>query len=491
MIGHVMSEDAVPFIRRPAPIDQEPEQPAVSAHFEPHEENAATAFAQRHDENYRYNHTRGVWLVWNEGVWEEDEKCRADHTMRMMNHRRRLLPDLNAVAFNRMGKVSFSNSALKSAQSAPTISTKESEFDANPYLVACPSGYVDLRTGEMKGHDKNLMFSRRCGVDPADDAANGQWDDFLEQTTRGADGLIDYLQKFCGYSLTGLMNEEIMSFMYGPGGNGKGVFIKAISSVFGGYAISAPAEVFMERQFKGHSTEIARLAGARFITISELGEQGTWDMRFIKEWTGNELKITARFMRQNDFSFDPIGKLQFIGNHKPTIGTVDDATARRLRMIPFMNKPAIVDKKLKDRMVASHPAIMRWVLDGAVKYFSDGHLNAPASVEGVTMSYLQDEDLVTDFIDQFTTGASDNYHILNRDMKLALRLYGEMNGVKAPSTTQVNKKLNDMGIPTSNIKNNKGERCVKRVVLTQIMLNKISERIREEKGRKKAPNAIE
>lgn len=467
------------FTRNPQPVDQEPEDTGpqvVARNFQAHEENSAAMFVEEHGRDFKFHQNKGIWMEWKNGVWVDDEKGRAEYRIRQMNERRRLLGDLNATDYGKMGKSSFSTNALKTARVHPSFSVNHGDFDADPFLVAMPSGYVDLRTGEMKGHDRNKMFSRCCGVDAAETAEDSQWQEFLEQTTEGATGLSEYLQKFMGYCLSGLMNEEIMTFMYGPGGNGKGVFLKSVANVFGSYAIPAPIEVFMKQQFKGHTTEIARLAGARLITASEPDEGGQWNMRFIKEWTGNEVKITARFIQKNDFTFDPMGKLLFVGNHKPSIGTVDDATARRMRMLPFMNKPKIVDGKLKDKMQSSYPAILRWVLDGAVKYFEEGHLKAPSSVEGVTMSYLQDQDLVGDFIDQHTIKARDNEYILNRDMKLALQIYGEMNGCKAPSMTAINKKFNDLGIPTSNIKSPKGERCVRRVQLSQDMLKRLSER---------------
>ena len=470
------NEEVPRFHRPPRGVNDTTPPPTPLVAFEPHEEVAAAEFVSYRGKDFRYNNNRGQWMSWKGGVWTADEKNTADHEMRQMVTRRRLMGDLTAQNYAKLAKHSFASNALRSAQVHPMFSVVESDFDANPYLVACPSGYVDLRTGEIKGHDRDLMLSKCCGVDPAEKAENGQWDDFLAQTTEGVVGLAEYLQKFMGYALSGLMNEEIMSFMYGPGGNGKGVLLKSIANVFGTYAISAPSEVFMAKEYKGHSTEVARLAGARLIMASELDEKSRWDMKFIKEWTGNEVKITARFMRQDDFSFDPIGKLLFVGNHKPTIGTVDDATARRLRMLPFMNKPKIVDGQLKDKMRASYPAILRWVLDGAVKYFEEKHLRPPASVEGVTMSYLQDQDLVSDFIDQHTIKARDVEYILNRDLKTALQIYGELNGVRAPSVTAINKRFNDIGIPTSNIKSPKGERCVRRVQLSQDMLRKISER---------------
>ena len=48
--------------------------------------------------------------------------------------------------------------------------------------------------------------------------------------------------------------------------------------------------------------------------------------RGIKALTGGD-PITARFMRQDFFTFTPAFKLTVIGNHKPILRNVDDAGA--------------------------------------------------------------------------------------------------------------------------------------------------------------------
>jgi hypothetical protein len=48
--------------------------------------------------------------------------------------------------------------------------------------------------------------------------------------------------------------------------------------------------------------------------------------------TGGD-KITARFMRQDFFDFDPTFKLFIASNHKPRLHTIDEAMRRRL--LPF------------------------------------------------------------------------------------------------------------------------------------------------------------
>ena len=59
-----------------------------------------------------------------------------------------------------------------------------------------------------------------------------------------------------------------------------------------------------------------------------------WDETEIKALTGGD-KITARFMRQDFFDFDPTFKLFIASNHKPRLHTIDEAMRRRLLLVPF------------------------------------------------------------------------------------------------------------------------------------------------------------
>ena len=79
------------------------------------------------------------------------------------------------------------------------------------------------------------------------------------------------------------------------------------------------------------------LRGARMVTASETEEGRAWAEARIKTLTGGD-PITARFMRMDFFEFQPQFKLTIIGNHKPILRNVDEASRRRINMVPFLDK---------------------------------------------------------------------------------------------------------------------------------------------------------
>ena len=94
-------------------------------------------------------------------------------------------------------------------------------------------------------------------------------------------------------------------------------------------------ETFTASQGERHSTDLAMLRGARLVTAQETEEGRRWAESRIKALTGGD-PITARFMRQDFFTFIPQFKLFIAGNHKPGLRSVNEAIRRRLNLIPFI-----------------------------------------------------------------------------------------------------------------------------------------------------------
>jgi putative DNA primase/helicase len=127
------------------------------------------------------------------------------------------------------------------------------------------------------------------------------------------------------------------------------------------------------------------------VTASETEEGRAWAESRIKQMTGGD-PITARFMRQDFFTFQPQFKLTIVGNHKPAIANVDDAMRRRFNIVPFTVKPATPDPALEDRLREEFPGILRWMIEGCLDWQQHG-LVPPSSVSAATADYFNEQDL--------------------------------------------------------------------------------------------------
>ena len=72
----------------------------------------------------------------------------------------------------------------------------------------------------------------------------------------------------------------MLAFLWGPGGNGKGVFLNTISKILGDYTKQTSSEVFMTSKYDRHPTELADLKGARMVVGSEVEHNSKWNEYF-------------------------------------------------------------------------------------------------------------------------------------------------------------------------------------------------------------------
>jgi putative DNA primase/helicase len=259
---------------------------------------------------------------------------------------------------------------------------------------------ADLKTGVYRASqptDYNTKITAVCAA-PAGSAAL-LWLKFLEKVTADNDELIGFLRRFLGYCLTGDVCEQVLVFLYGAGGNGKGVFIKTVASIMGDYALVAPMDMLLTTKNDRHPTEIARLQGVRLVTAQETQTGRTWDEAKIKNLTGAD-KLTGRFMRGDFFDFDPTHKLMIAGNHKPTLRVVDEAIRRRFLLVPFTVQitEAEKDPKLFDKLKAEWPAILRWMIEGCLEWQRIG-LAPPESVRNASKDYFEDQDVLGEWLE--------------------------------------------------------------------------------------------
>ena len=204
---------------------------------------------------------------------------------------------------------------------------------------------------------------------------------------------MNYLQRLCGYLLTGSTDEHQMFFLHGFGANGKSTFVRTITGILDSYAVTTPIETFTLTHQDRHPTELARLFGARLVTSTETEEGRAWAESRLKQLTGGDT-ISARFMRQDFFDFSPQFKILIMGNHKPSVRSVDEAIKRRLKLLPFtVTIPKEErDPELVEKLKEEWPGILVWMIGGFVELQKSKGLVTPAAVTDATNAYLEAED---------------------------------------------------------------------------------------------------
>jgi putative DNA primase/helicase len=247
-------------------------------------------------------------------------------------------------------------------------------------------------------HRREDFCTRSGTVNPDQNALCPSWEAFLLRIMGNDQAMVDYLQRICGYMLTGLVREHVIFFGYGTGANGKSTFADVLLGILGtgptGYAAVAPISTFTASMTDQHPTDLAMLRGVRCVIAYETEQGRTWAIAKLKMMTGGDV-IPARFMRQDFFTYKPQFKVMILGNHKPVLNNVDEATKRRFHLIPFtVTIPeAERDPRLGEKLKAEYPAILHWMIQGTAAWQQQG-LNPPPAVRDATSDYLANEDSI-------------------------------------------------------------------------------------------------
>jgi putative DNA primase/helicase len=285
------------------------------------------------------------------------------------------------------------------------VPARPTEFDADRWTLNVPNGTIDLRSGDLRPHRCEDMLTKMGGVEYDPEAACPQFEQYLHTLFDGDDHLIDHVQKLVGMTLAGEIRDHAFIIIHGPGGNGKSQFVKLVSSFLGDYACKVQPEVLTPTKSasaSGASSHLARLAGYRFACCdeTELGDRLAESL--VKRITGGDT-VVARGLYKSETEFDPQLTLWLDTNHKPSIGRGGHAIWRRIQLIPFtvtFSKDNDV-KNIADKILSQEgPGIMRWAIEGCLRWQREGLEPLPEAVRVATQAYQEEEDKVRRFVSQ-------------------------------------------------------------------------------------------
>lgn len=324
-------------------------------------------------------------------------------------------------------------------------------LDADPMLLGVRNGVLNLRTGTLLEADPAMLISRQAGAAYHPDAQCPQWLAFLVAVFDGDADVIAFVQRALGYSLTGLVDEEVMFFLLGAGANGKSVFANVVQAIFGEYAVTVRAAL-LARDAKGNGSdaerEKARLPGARMALINEVGLNDAWDDQRLKELVSRE-RISARMLYGESFDFMPSHAIWMRGNHQPVATDAGDGFWRRMVLIRFGRQFAEservpdLDRRILD---AERDGVLAWMVEGCLAWQRDG-LRVPDSIKSESDAYRKDSDLLGEWLDTHC----------DRDLQAetpigtlfdSYRSFLTAGGMRAPSSPVFGRQVSGRGFKT-------------------------------------------
>ena len=369
-------------------------------------EGFADAFVKENLEKIKYDYQAEQWYIWDGKRWKQDAPGMISNMLKTFNrdiyhHACTISGDYGKDLKKKSREYENGNNfdhILKKVKTDPAIFVPSNIFDNNPSKLDCLNGTIDLRTGKLMPHNPLDLNTKMIEIEYDPNAKAPVFEKFLNDIMEGNPELIDYIHKVAGYSATGKTKEQCYFIAYGTGSNGKTTLMNALKEVLGVYATDINFKTLINHNDRSKE-DLAKTVGVRFLTSSEVDPNKAMDETVINRITGNEI-LTAKWIYKHQFDFTPLFKLVIFGNHKPNLQSFNYATRRRIRLIPFNKcfKEKDLNKDLPDELRKEYSGILRWIVEGARKWYESG-LETPDIVENEVKEYIEELDTVAKFLE--------------------------------------------------------------------------------------------
>lgn len=404
--------------------------------------HAAELLAERAGGHLRYDQEGQEWRHWDGVSWPVDLVGARQTAVVELAHRiaRHALsvPDLElrkrvtAYAL-RLESRRGTDNCLELAKHKTGIAVKTDVWDRDAWLLNTPTGCIDLHSGRRRPARAGDLCRLVTGARFDPTAKAPRWLQFLNELFPNDPTLVDYLQRWFGYCLTGDVSEQVFVLLLGTGANGKSCLLDVLNCILGGYAYVAPFSTFLRQRNGGGggaSPELVVLAGRRLITASESCEADQLDEARIKSLTGGD-SITARDLYRGYDSFAPTGKITLAANHRPQVTDDSQAFWRRCQVVPFQQSFTgdRADRTLIEQLKAEASGILNWLVAGCLAWQQRG-LEPPPAVVLANTAYRAANDPLAGFLaDCSDKDAGPAEWVLVRDAHAVYRWWARREGL--------------------------------------------------------------
>lgn len=364
--------------------------------------------------------TRGAgWFRWTDRVWARcDESAAVEEIRRFVVGRveaaalraRELQPGAMSDLGGWTKLLSAGRLRAVTGLAKAIVTVEDTEMDADPDLLNCANGVLDLRSGVLMDHDPAFFMTKCAGTEYRPGYRHADWDAALCALPPD---VLPWYQDRVGQAATGYMTpDDQLIISHGDGANGKSTIATAVQTVLGTYAVLLSDRVLMASP-DAHPTELMDLQGARYAVLEETPEARRLDVHRLKRTVGTET-ITARRIRQDDVTFQATHSLFVNTNFRPVVSETDHGTWRRLALIGFpytfrkraedvvRDTDRLGDPTLRDRCRTDPDvgvAVLSWIVEGARRWYGRGKtmLPVPERVERDTLEWRADTDVILGF----------------------------------------------------------------------------------------------
>jgi putative DNA primase/helicase len=334
-------------------------------------------------------------------------------------------------------------------------------------LFNCTNGTLDLLTGTLAKHDPANMLTRLCPIQYRANAPAPRFVQFIEEVC--VDEMLNcdrekeaFLQRALGYSMFGTNEEQKAFFITGRsndrkknGENGKGVLQNTMKAIFGDYYATVDRRLICaDSRGEVDPKHNAALIGKRVAFGSELLKTDVFHPQNFKNLTGED-EVKAKLLYRDEVDLMNTSALWFLTNYIPFVPDDDEASYRRIVIIPFLNKfyaPSdcppggfVRDNTLKKKLEAEREGILAWLVQGALEHVRREGIDVPDKLKLVRDKTRADFDPLSEWEKrciEYHPGCIESAS----DLFESARNYNRQNGEPELTGTKVGLLLNERTI---------------------------------------------
>lgn len=284
--------------------------------------------------------------AWTEQIWEQDEGSK-------------IRSEIRRFIKNAVGNEPLTAAVVNDIfEQLKMVGYAKAEFDQHKNLIALQNGVLDTETLEFIPHSREFMQTILLGFDYDSTAKAPRWTRILEGW-KFKNSTIDRLQEWYGYSLVPTAKLEKCLFIYGGGGNGKGLYLNALLDMLKGNTVSIePKDLFGRFQ-------LLSLRGKLINACTDISTSEAISAQFKQVVSGEQ--VTCDVKHKDHVTFCPIAKHLFSANKLLVTRDRSYGFFRRFDVLEFTQT---WDESEKDEDLRAYfrenelPGIFNWAIEG-------------------------------------------------------------------------------------------------------------------------------
>jgi len=266
-------------------------------------------------------------------------------------------------------------------------------------------GKYDINTDKFSEYTpEDFVFSRiKSKFEDCGDSEPKIFINFLKSLFRGyknEPAYIEFIQEWIGYCLFPKSPIHAFLYVYGTGGNGKGVLFNTIGSIVGH---DKTINYNLSKLENDGERAIIQLFG-RYVNLgTEEQKRSNLGSPVLKSLTGGD-PVTGRRLYKEAFTFRPHTKMLLSSNYPPGSGESASNISRRLNLLHLKHvfddgKTLRGDVGLEKKISEELPEITWWAIKGLKRLLKRGYFEKPAEMMLNEQKTLTETDPVASFLD--------------------------------------------------------------------------------------------